>query len=106
MLGDQGPIDKDGKRSFNFNGNKDFFERKELEASYQTFIGRNIFLDHNSESSLYSIGKIIDALPIDDPETGEFYIELVGKIDRTLHPEICRKIETGELNSTSHGLLS
>jgi len=101
--GDQGPLTKDGSRGWNFNGNKDYFPRKELESSYESFIGRNIFLDHNSESSLYSIGKIIDALPIDDPETGEFYIELVGKIDRTLHPEICRKIETGELNSTSMG---
>ncbi|MGH7974733.1 MAG: hypothetical protein ACREBR_04360 [bacterium] len=101
--GDQGPLQKDGTRGFNFNGNKDYFSRKELEAAYETFVGRNIFLDHNSESSLYSIGKIIDALPIDDKETGEFYIELVGKIDRTLHPEICRKIETGELNSTSMG---
>jgi hypothetical protein len=101
--GDQGPLNKEGVRSWNFNGNKDYFPRKELEAAYETFVGRNIFLDHNSESSLYSIGKIIDALPIDDKETGEFYIELVGKIDRTLHPEICRKIETGELNSTSMG---
>jgi len=101
--GDQGPLTKEGTRPWNFNGNKDYFPRKELESSYQTFVGRNIFLDHNSESSLYSIGKIIDALPIDDAETGEFYIELVGKIDRKLHPEICRKIETGELNSTSMG---
>jgi len=101
--GDQGPMTKEGTRGWNFNGNKDYFPRKELEAAYETFVGRNIFLDHNSESSLYSIGKIIDALPIDDPQTGEFYIELVGKIDRTLHPEICRKIETGELNSTSMG---
>lgn len=101
--GDQGPLTKEGIRGHNFNGNKDYFPRKELESSYETFVGRNIFLDHNSESSLYSIGKIIDALPVDDKETGEFYIELVGKIDRTLHPEICRKIETGELNSTSMG---
>src|SRR6185437_13670839 len=100
---DQGPMTKEGTRGWNFNGNKDYFPRKGLEAAYETFVGRNIFLDHNSESSLYSIGKIIDALPIDDPQTGEFYIELVGKIDRTLHPEICRKIETGELNSTSMG---
>lgn len=101
--GDFGPLQKDGSRGWNFNGNRDYFPRKELESSYQTLISRNIFLDHNSESSLYSIGKIIDALPIDDPETGEYYIEIVGKIDRTLHPEICRKIETGELNSTSMG---
>src|ERR1035437_7507462 len=101
--GDQGPLNKDGSRGWNFNGNKDYFPREQLESSYQTFVGRNIFLDHNSESSLYSIGKIIDALPVDDKETGEYYIELVGKIDRTLHPEICRKIETGELNSTSMG---
>jgi hypothetical protein len=101
--GDQGPLKKDGTRDHFYNGNKDYFPRQELEASYQTLIGRNIFLDHNSESSLYSIGKIIDALPIDDKDTGEFYIEIVGKIDRTLHPEIARKIETGELNSTSMG---
>src|SRR5579863_8611574 len=101
--GDQGPLQKDGSRGWNYNGNFDFFPRKELEASYPSFVQKQIFLDHNSESSLYSIGKIIDALPIDDPQTGEFYIELVGKIDRTLHPEICRKIETGELNSTSMG---
>ena len=101
--GDQGPIGKDGSRTFNYNGNFDYFSRKQLEASYESFVGRNIFLDHNSESSLYSIGKLIDAVPVDDTETGEFYIEIVGKIDRTLHPEICRKIETGELNSTSMG---
>ena len=101
--GDQGPLGKDGSRGWNYNGNFDFFPRKELESSYSSFISRNIFLDHNSESSLYSIGKIIDAVPVDDKESGEFYIELVGKIDRTLHPEICRKIETGELNSTSMG---
>src|SRR6185436_12180241 len=68
--GDQGPMTKEGTRGWNFNGNKDYFPRKQLESSYQTFVGRNIFLDHNSDSSLYSIGKIIDALPIDDKETG------------------------------------
>jgi hypothetical protein len=101
--GDQGPMDKNGDRGFFYNGNFDFFPKDELIKACPSFPQKNIFLDHNSESSLYSIGKILDSYPVEDPETGEFYLEILGRIDKTLHPEICRKIQTGELNSTSMG---
>lgn len=97
--GDQGPE----KGSPNPNGNGDYFPRKELEASYQTFAGRNLFLNHESDHPVKSIGKILDAYSVEDPETGEYYIECLAKIDRKLHPEISRKVETGELNTVSMG---
>jgi hypothetical protein len=97
--GDQGPV----KGQPNPNGNGDYFARKELESSYQTFVGRNLFLNHESDHPVKSIGKIIDAYPVEDEETGEFYIECLSKIDKKLHPEIARKVETGELNTVSMG---
>jgi hypothetical protein len=87
----------------NPNGNGDYFPRRELEASYSTFAGRNLFLNHESDHPVKSIGKILDAYPVEDPETGEYYIECLAKIDRKLHPEISRKVETGELNTVSMG---
>jgi len=97
--GDQGPKQKEP----NPNGNGDYFPRKELESSYETFIGKNLFLNHESEHPIKSVGKIVDTYPVEDPETGEFYVECLAKIDRKLHPEIARKIETGELDKTSMG---
>lgn len=97
--GDQGPE----KGMPNPNGNGDYFPRKELEASYQTFIGRNLFLNHESDHPVKSIGKIVDSYAVEDPESGEFYIECFSKIDKKLHPEIARKIETGELDKVSMG---
>lgn len=97
--GDQGPE----KGIPNPNGNGDYFPRRELEASYQTFAGRQLFLNHESDHPIKSIGKILDAYEVEDPETGEYYIECLAKIDRKLHPEMARKVETGELNTVSMG---
>lgn len=101
--GDEGPIDKNGQRDPNYNGNGDFFPKKEIEAAYQTFIGKGIYLDHNASSVMYSVGKIIDAFPTLDPENGEWSISCLAKIDQKLHPEIARKVATGELNTVSMG---
>jgi hypothetical protein len=96
---DQGPV----KGQPNPNGNGDGFPRAELEKSFETFIGRNLFLNHESDHPVKSIGKIIDAKQVEDPETGEYYIECLSKIDKKLHPEIARKVETGELDKVSMG---
>lgn len=97
--GDQGPVEGQP----NPNGNGDYFPRKELEASYHTFANRQLFLNHESDHPIKSIGKILDAYEVEDPETGEYYIECLAKIDRKLHPEMARKVETGELNTVSMG---
>lgn len=85
------------------NGNFDGFPKKELQAAVDTFLGKNIFLNHDSDNPIKSVGRIVDALFVDDAEAKESYIEIVGRIDRVLHPEIARMIETGELNATSMG---
>jgi hypothetical protein len=101
--GDEGPIGKNGQREFNYNGNADYFPKKEIESAYQTFIGKGIYLDHNASSVMYSVGKIIDAFPTVDPDNGEWSISCLAKIDQKLHPEIARKVSTGELNTVSMG---
>jgi hypothetical protein len=101
--GDEGPIGKNGSREYNYNGNADYFPKKEIEAAYHTFVGKGIYLDHNASSVMYSVGKIIDAFPTIDPENKEWSISCLAKIDRKLHPEIARKVETGELNTVSMG---
>lgn len=97
--GDQGP--KNTK--WNFNGNFDYFARKELEAAYKSFVGRNLFLNHDTSSPLRAVGKVLDSYPVEDPETHEFYIECLARIDRQLHSELTRMIENGDLNSVSMG---
>lgn len=85
------------------NGNFDSFPWRELQASYETFVGKNLFLNHESDSPIKSVGKIIDSTLIEDPETNEKYVECIAKIDKRLHPEIARMVETGVLNTVSMG---
>jgi len=101
--GDQGPRNAEGCMEPNPNGNGDYFPKAELEKSYNTFVGSNLFLNHESDHPIKSIGKIIDAYAVEDPETGEYYVECLSKIDKKLHPEIARKVETGELDKVSMG---
>ena len=80
------------------NGNGDYFPKNELLASYSTFVGKRLDLEHDVN---YVIGTILDAYPVDDPETKEFYIETISKIDKRKHNDIVAKIESGELKSVS-----
>lgn len=86
-----------------FNGNGDGFPKSELKKAYKSFENRGIYLNHDSDSLLKSVGTILSAEYLEDPETGSAEIQILGRIDRKLHPEIARMIETGELNSTSMG---
>jgi hypothetical protein len=97
--GNQGP--KGTK--WNYNGNYDYFSRKELESAYKTFVGRNLFLNHDTSNPLKAVGKVLDAYPVTDPDTNEFYIECLSRIDRELHPELAQMVENGDLNSVSMG---
>jgi len=97
--GDQGPE----KGSPNPNGNGDYFPKAELEKAYSTFEGRNLFLNHESDHPVKSVGKVISSELITDPETDEIYVECLSKIDKKLHTEIARKVETGELDTVSMG---
>lgn len=83
-----------------WNENGDAFLWEELKKAYPTFIGKNLFLDHQTHP-LNTVGKVIDAYPVDEPNSK--YIECLCKVDRKSFPNLARNIETGVLNSVSMG---
>lgn len=85
------------------NGNGDYFPWDHLLKSYTSFIGRNLFLNHNSGDPRNAIGKVLDAYPVVDPSSNEKYIECLAKIDAVAHPELARQIQSGILDSCSMG---
>lgn len=84
------------------NKNRDMFPLDEIKRAYTTFIGRNIFLDHNTKSVRNAVGKII-AAELREDEEGQTYVACLFKIDRELHPDIAHKIENGIIDSVSMG---
>lgn len=84
------------------NKNRDMFPLEEIKKAYTTFIGRNIFLDHNTKSVRNAVGKII-AAELREDENGQVYVACLFKIDRELHPDIAHKIENGIIDSVSMG---
>lgn len=88
---------------WNFNGNFDGFPKAELLKAYKTFCGRSLHLNHDTSSPLKAVGKVLDSFPAEDPDTGEFYIETLSRVDSDLHPELAKMIVNGDLNSVSMG---
>ena len=84
------------------NKNWDFFPLEEIQRAYPSFIGRNIFLDHNTKSVRNAVGKIIAAELKEDDE-GHTYVACLFKVDRQIHPDIAMKIEDGIIDSVSMG---
>lgn len=85
------------------NGNGDFFPLEELVKSHKTFIGRGLFLNHESAQAEKAVGKIIDAYLITDNDTNEIWVETLCKIDRKANPAIARQVETGIIDAVSMG---
>ncbi len=83
------------------NNNGDFFSTAELEKSYKTFIGRGVYLNHNSDFAENSVGIILDA--VWHPK--EKYIECLMAIDRKNNADVVAKIENGIVNSVSMGCM-
>lgn len=85
------------------NQNGDLFERAELEKSYRSFVGRNLFLDHNASSVANAVGKVFDSRFLHDPKTGQFYVGCLIGVDKTTHPDIAAKLKSGVIDSVSMG---
>ena len=84
------------------NKNWDLFPMEEIQRAYPTFVGRNIFLDHNTQSVRNAVGKIVAAELRQDDE-GYTYVACLFKVDRQIHPDIAMKIEDGIIDSVSMG---
>ncbi len=83
------------------NGNGDFFPKAELEKSYRTFIGRGIYLDHQSDLVENAVGIILDA--VWHPK--EEYVECLLAIDKQANNDVARKIENKIVDSVSMGAM-
>ena len=75
------------------NANGDYFPEDELQKSYQSFIGKNLHLNHDADDVAKAVGKIIDAWFVKNDD--DIYVVCLCKIDKKLHPELARNIETG-----------
>jgi hypothetical protein len=81
------------------NMNGDGFPMRELESSYQTFVGKGNFLDHKSDDIRMIRGLVIDAYL----NRADHCVECLIAVDRKSHPQLARDIETGVVNSVSMG---
>lgn len=83
------------------NANGDYFPEDELQKSYQSFIGKNLHLNHDADDVAKAVGKIIDAWFVKNED--DIYVVCLCKVDKKLHPELARNIETGVIDSVSMG---
>jgi len=82
------------------NANGDYFPEKEVEASYETFIGGIVDFNHNQEILL---GRIIDAVFIKgaliqgSDKREHSSVDIICKINKKAYPEHTSNIEAGIL---------
>lgn len=84
------------------NGNGDLFKAAELESSYQSFIGKGLYLNHDSDKVEKAVGRIIDAVLV-NKDPNDIHVLCFCKIDKKLYPQIARKVATGIIDSVSMG---
>jgi hypothetical protein len=81
------------------NQNGDAFPLKELQSSYQTFKGKGNFIDHKSDDITKIRGLVVDAYMNNEDQC----VECLIAVDKKSHPQLCRDIDTGTVNSVSMG---
>lgn len=84
------------------NQNGDRFPAEELRKSYKTFIGKNLFLNHDADDVSKAVGKIAGAWYIDEDKKDE-HIVCLCRVSRKCEPKLAMQIETGILGEVSMG---
>lgn len=84
------------------NANGDLFEASELKKSYETFIGKGLYLNHDAADVSKSVGRIVDAWFIDE-DPNDIHVVCLCKVDTISEPIIARKVECGIMDSVSMG---
>lgn len=85
------------------NGNGDYFPLKEIESAYHTFVGKGLYLNHDSDKAEKAVGKIIDSYLVKDATNNRAWVECICKIDKIANPDIARQVEVGVIDSVSMG---
>ena len=96
------------------NQNGDRFPHLELRQAFNTFIGKGVYFNHDSDKPEKAFGIILDAVytPVlfNNEDFEDKYVELLCAIDRkainTLRPGLLGDIESGKVTSTSMGTIA
>ncbi len=85
------------------NSNGDLFPKEELKKSYETFVGKGLYTNHENTSDVNAaVGKIIDAYWIDE-DPNDCHVLCLCKVSKELEPTLCKKILAGIIDSVSMG---
>jgi len=96
------------------NINGDWFDHDELKKAYNTFVGKGVYFNHDSENPDKAFGIILAAsyTPVyfNDDNYTDRYVELLGAVHRKAckekRPGLLEDIETGRMASTSMGVIA
>ena len=86
------------------NGNADHFTYDELKKAYKTFIGKGVFVNHQSTDIEKKRGIIIDAKLIDNGNSSNTYVQCLMEINANAFPEFAQMIKDGHSKSVSMGV--
>lgn len=88
------------------NDNFDFFGAEDIAKSYQTFVGKPVFVNHHNDNHRRMRGVIIDAAlhrdvnPDGSPDT---WAEVLMEVDAVRYPKLAKAILAGHVDRTSMG---
>ena len=88
--------------SASINGNGDAFSEEVIKNSYQTFVGKGVFVNHASNDVEKQRGLIIDA-KLDKDIEGLIYVKCLMEINAQAYPEFAQMIRAGHLRDVSMG---
>jgi len=95
------------------NQNGDRFPHEEIKKSYNTFIGKGVYYNHNSQDPNNAFGIILDAVytPVIYGDTyDDKYVEILAAIDKQLmnekYPQLLDYIISKRVTGTSMGTLA
>jgi len=83
------------------NKNYDGFPSKELEASYKTFLGRPVFVNHTNHDPKRARGVVIASEYFAQPD--DHWIGLLTEVDAVTFPKLARDLINGDIDSVSMG---
>jgi hypothetical protein len=88
------------------NDNYDEFPAEEIEKSWQTFIGKPAFVNHNNSDHRRARGVVIDAALHQDrlaDGSPDVWVEVLHEIDAVRFPKLAKAVREGRVDRTSMG---
>lgn len=85
------------------NGNGDHFTYDELKRAWPTFIGKGVFVNHQSSDIEKKRGKIVDAKFVEDGTAANAYVKTVLEVNAEAYPDLASQIRCGIVDSVSMG---